>query len=44
MLKISCENDHDPYILRGSKNTVKMGLPDCPVCSNEMTLEDAEES
>lgn len=42
-LKISCprldlHEDKEPYILRGSRKVIDMGLPECPVCG-EMLME-----
>ena len=43
MLKISCENDHEPYVLRGSRKVINLGLPLCPVCNNELKTPPDEE-
>jgi len=43
MLKISCENGHEPYVLRGSRKVINLGLPLCPVCNNELKTPPEEE-
>lgn len=46
-LKITCERleaheDHESYILRGSKKVLDRGIPVCPLCANEMKREEKE--
>lgn len=43
MLKIHCEAGHDPYVLRGAKKAVELGVPDCPVCGSEMKVDTPED-
>ncbi len=43
MLKISCENGHEPYVLRGSRKVINLGLPNCPVCGDELKTPPEEE-
>lgn len=43
MLKISCENGHEPYVLRGSRKVINLGLPDCPVCGEPLKTPEGEE-
>ncbi len=43
MRKVSCENDHDPYILRGAKKTLDLGIPICPLCQNDMQVEEGDD-
>lgn len=43
MLKISCENGHEPYVLRGSRKVINLGLPLCPVCGDELKTPPEEE-
>lgn len=44
MAKISCSNEHEAYILRGSKATFAKGIPDCPVCGKEMEPDEPEDA
>lgn len=43
MRKAACSVDHEPYILRGSKETFSRGIPVCPLCDHDMVLEEPEE-
>lgn len=47
MLKIFCIGDgdespelHEEYVLRGSRKVIDKGLPICPICKQEMKVED----
>jgi hypothetical protein len=44
MRKISCENaEHEKYILRGATKTLAQGVPECPLCGNDMIVEEKDE-
>lgn len=43
MLKISCSDGHEEYVLRGSRKVIALGVPDCPVCGAEMKTPEGEE-
>lgn len=43
MLKIFCAKGHEEYVLRGSRKTINLGVPNCPVCGTPLETPDGEE-
>lgn len=43
MIKIACANEHEEYVLRGSRKVIALGLPDCPICGQTLTAPEGME-
>ncbi len=43
MHKLACAEGHEPYVLRGSRKVIALGVPLCPLCGKEMDVERPDE-